>query len=119
MRALRSFGSTDVSTGVQFAPSDGSATPIMMAPVTTATTPGRRMTAWESRYQAPDSAGRSGPRRRIASFAPHSANSPGAMTSAAIPATIATAAPAMPIDCRKPSGKTVSVIIASATVTAL
>ena len=55
----------------------------------------------------------------MASFAPHTANSAGAMTSDAIPATIATDAPAMPIDCRNPSGKTVNVMSASATVTAL
>ena len=47
------------------------------------------------------------------------ANVAGAITSADMPATSDTAAPAMPIDFRKPSGKTVSVISAKATVTAL
>ena len=68
---------------------------------------------------APCSAGRSGRRRRTASFAPQIANSVGAITSEARPATSATTAPAIPIDCRKPSGKTVSVIRAKDTVTAL
>ena len=54
-----------------------------------------------------------------ASLRPQMANVAGAITSAAAPATIATAAPAIPIDFRKPSGNTVSVISASATVTAL
>ena len=50
---------------------------------------------------------------------PIARTSVGVITSEAAPATRATTAPAMPIDFRKPSGKTVSVIRAVATVTAL
>jgi hypothetical protein len=77
------------------------------------------MTACASRYHAPCSAGRSGRRRRTASFAPQIANIVGAITSEAMPATSATTAPAIPIDCRKPSGKTASVMSANDTVAAL
>ena len=76
---------------------------------------GRRITACASRYQPP----RLVRRGLTASFEPQSANVAGAMTSDARPAMSATTAPAIPIDFRNPSGKTVSVISASATVTAL
>ena len=54
-----------------------------------------------------------------ASLEPQTAKIAGAITSAAAPATSETTAPAIPIDFRNPSGKTVSVTSASATVTAL
>ena len=74
------------------------------------------MTAWASRCQRSCAAASEPPLR--ASFAPHSANSAGAMTSAASAATTATVAPAIPIDWRKFCGKTVSVMSAAATVAA-
>ena len=119
MRALWPFGITEESTGVQTARSAGSARASISIPVTAATGSGRRITACASRYHAPCSAGRSGRRRRTASFAPQIANIVGAITSEARPATSATTAPAIPIDWRKLSGKTVSVIRAKDTVTAL
>ena len=119
VRELCPFGITEASTGVQTARSAGRATTSMSAPVTTATRSGRRMTACASRYHAPCSAGRSGRRRRTASFAPQIANIVGAITSEATPATSATTAPAIPIDCRKPSGNTASVMSANDTVAAL
>ncbi len=118
-RALLSLGITVSSTGVQTALSAGRASASITAAVTTATSPGRRITACESRYQAPSLSGRSGRRRRLASFWPQMANSAGEIVSAAAAATRATTAPAMPIDWRKPSGKRVSVIRAADTVAAL
>jgi hypothetical protein len=53
-----------------------------------------------------------------ASFRPHRPSSAGETISDASTATIATAAPAIPIDCRKPCGNRVSVASAQATVAA-
>ena len=54
----------------------------------------------------------------MATFAPQIVSSAGEIVSAAIAATSATIAPAIPIDFRKPSGNTTSVASAHATVTA-
>ena len=115
VRALWPSGITEESIGVHTARSAGSASSSISAPVASATGSGRRITACASRYQPP----RLVRRGLTASFSPQSANVAGAITSEAAPATSATTAPAMPIDFRKPSGKTVSVISAAATVTAL
>ena len=50
---------------------------------------------------------------------PRARTAPGRSRATPAPATSATTAPAIPIDCRNPSGNTVSVISAKATVTAL
>ena len=86
------------------------------AAVTAAITPGRRMTAWASRCQR--SCAAAAPRRAARACAPQSASSAGETASEASAATTATLAPAMPIDCANPSGNTVSVASAAATVAA-
>ena len=114
-RELLSVGMTVESTGVQFTPVAGSATASISAAVTAATTPGRRMTPCARRCQR--SCAAAAPRSCFgSSLRPHSASSAGEIASAATAATIATVAPAIPIDCAKPSGKTVSVASAAATV---
>ncbi len=116
-RALASGGTTVASIGVQTAERAGRARPSMTSMVVAATAPGRRMTAWERRYHRPRS---SGPvlRERRSSLAPQRPNTIGEIRSAASAATTATTAPAMPMDVRKPRGKTVRVAIATATVAA-
>ena len=118
-RALWPRGGTTVeSTGVQTAESAGRARPSMTSMVVAATAPGRRMTAWERRYQRPWSSAALLRRERRCSLAPQRPKTIGEISSAARAATMATTAPAMPMDLRKPSGKTVRVIIATATVAA-
>ena len=119
VRALWPFGITDESTGVQTARSAGRArSEHQRAGARAATGSGRRMTAWASRYQRPAPPGaRAGAGRRASR--PRSRTSRARSRARRAPATSATTAPAIPIDCRKPSGKTVSVIRAKATVTAL
>ncbi len=119
VRALWLVGTTVESTGVHLAESAGAARTIITTIVTAAMMPGRRMTPCDRRYHAP------WPRPAVAvraerrtSLSPHSPNSAGEITRAASAATTATVAPAMPIDWRKPSGKTVSVASATATVAA-
>ncbi len=72
------------------------------------------MTARARRYQRSRPASTSG----RASLTPHSASSAGDTVTATTAATIATTAPAIPIDLRKPCGNSVSVASAQATVTA-
>ena len=105
------------STGVQLTPTAGRATASMTADVTTAITPGRRITPCASRCQRSSADAAALPFLR-SSFVPHIASSAGATASEATAATIATLAPAMPIERAKPRGKTVSVPSAAATVTA-
>ena len=79
--------------------------------------PGRRITRWASRYQPPLALpARAAP--PLATFAPQIVSSAGEIVSAATAATIATMAPAIPIDFKNPSGNTTSVASAHATVTA-
>jgi len=116
VRPLLSLGITEPSIADQFVLSDGSARASIAAAVTAATSPGLRMTAQATRRQreslaATVLAGR-------ASLRPQTANSAGETMSAAVAATAATVAPAIPIDLRNPCGNTVSVISAHATVAA-
>ena len=115
VRELSPFGITEASTGVHATRSDGAAMASIRTAVAAATSAGRRITARERRYQPPWSSGRSR-RWRTVSLPPHTANRAGEITSDPTPATTATTAPAMPIDFRKPSGKTVRVASAIATV---
>jgi hypothetical protein len=117
VRALWSVGITDASIGVQFTRAAGRASARTTSAVAAATAPGRLITACVRRYQRPRSSGASR-RLRSDSLAPHRPNRAGEITRAATAATTATIAPAMPIDFTKPSGKTVRVIIAAATVAA-
>ncbi len=96
--------------------SAGAAATSIAAAVTSATGPGRRMTARANRYQRRRPASGAGCRR--ASLVPHRPSSAGETTSADSAATIATTAPAIPIDFRKPCGNSVSVDNAHATVIA-
>ena len=89
--------------------------------------PGRRMTACASRYQPPCSDGRavaSAARRqrrgdRALTRVPSTASAAGRTTSATTIPASETRIPPIPIDCRKPSGKTSSDAIAAAIVSAL
>ena len=86
----------------------------------TATGIGRRMIACASRYQPPSCAFPCGGRRRTESASirgPSRAKRAGRTVSAMIPASGPTRPPAMPIERRKPSGKTASVATAAPTVT--
>jgi hypothetical protein len=116
VRELLSVGITELSMGVHSARTAGAASASMTTPVAIATAPGRRITAWERRYQRPVSSGRL--RSLRPSLAPQSANIAGEITSAATAATTATIAPAIPIDLMKPRGNVVSAARATATVVA-
>ena len=117
VRELLSVGMTELSMGVHSARSAGAARASMTTPVAIATAPGRRITACERRYQRPDVSDRPG-RSLRPSLAPQTANIAGEITRAAVAATTATIAPAMPIDLMKPSGNAVSAARATATVAA-
>ena len=94
--------------------SAGRAATTISAAVVAATMPGRRMTARAKRYQRSRPASTSG----RASFMPHKASRAGETVTDTTAATIAVAAPAIPIDFRNPCGNSVSVASAQATVTA-
>ena len=105
----------------------GSPATISSAAVTTATAPGRRMTPCASRYQPPALAGRAEAsaarrqRRGASAFTrgPSTASTAGSTSSATTAPARLTSIPPMPIERRKPSGKTSSEAIAAATVRAL
>ena len=113
-RALWPAGTASAPTGVQFTVRAGSATASITAAVATAITPGRRMTACAMRCQRSSAAADC----LRASLWPQSASRAGETSSEAMPATMATLAPARPMDCAKPSGNSVSVPSAAATVAA-
>ena len=126
-RALALVGSTLASTDVKLMPRAGSATITSTAAVTAATTPGRRMTALERRYQKPEVTGWSASSlRRLRNLGapllmrvPSSARTAGSTSRAIAAAIRATITPARPIENRKRCGKTISPARAAATVTAL
>ena len=95
--------------------------------VTMATRAGRRMTAWDRRYQKPEVTSSSACSLRLRQDfgaselmrVPSRASTAGSTTSATVAATIATITPPTPIENRKRCGKSIRPASAAATVAAL
>ncbi len=117
-RALWVRESVLSSADFHAAPRAGNVAAIISPAVTAATMPGRRIVQCEMRYHRPSVSGRSC-LALAASLDPHRARNAGVSVSATPAATSATAAPPIPIDFRKFSGKTTSDAIAAATVSEL
>ena len=113
------LGGTASALGpVSFVDSSGEASASSSAVHPIATTSGRRITAFASRYQAPEASETAGPRRieRALMRVPSSASSAGTTSSVMSAERIPTAAPAAPIEYRKRWGMRTSATSATATV---